>query len=176
MNTDATDCCVLNGGTGSWAFAPLAEQLSAALDVPVSSEPRRFNYLLCLDGVPDDFPHQVFIPVSSIRIASDKRLMAKAFRRNDVPTPRTVLLDSFPEVFQFVTQNTESEWCFKFPIGCGANGHRMVTADSPEPPNWPRPFIVQEFIRLEPPEVYRIYCAGGELFGWVARRFPSTLR
>jgi glutathione synthase/RimK-type ligase-like ATP-grasp enzyme len=49
----------------------------------------------------------------------------------------------------------------------------MITATTPEPPNWPRPFIVQEFIRLERPEVYRRYAAGGELFGWVARRFPA---
>lgn len=173
MNTKASDCCVLNGGRGSWAFEPLAEQLSVALDVPVSAEPRRFNYLLYLDALPDDFPHQVFIPLSSVRIASDKRLMAEAFHRNDVLTPRTVLLDSFSEALQFLTQHPESEWCLKFPTGCGANGHRMITADSPEPPNWPRPFIVQEFIRLERPEVYRVYCAGGELFGWVARRFPT---
>ena len=25
---------------------------------------------------------------------------------------------------------------------------------------------------MQCPEVYRTYCAGGELFGWVARRFP----
>jgi hypothetical protein len=28
-------------------------------------------------------------------------------------------------------------------------------------------------VRLERPEVYRIFCAAGELFGWVARRFPE---
>jgi glutathione synthase/RimK-type ligase-like ATP-grasp enzyme len=173
VNIEANGCCVLNGGSGSWAFEPLAEQLSAALDVTVSAEPRRFNYLLYLDSVPDHFPHRVFIPLSSIRIASDKRLMAEAFHRNDVPTPRTVLLDSFSDVRQFITQHTEVNWCLKFPTGCGANGHRMITAESPEAPNWPRPFIVQEFIRLERPEVYRIYCAGGELFGWVTRRFPA---
>lgn len=173
MNTNTNDCCILNGGSGSWAFEPLAEQLSAALDVVVSAEPCRFNYLLCLDTLPDDFPHQVFIPLSSLRIASDKRLMAEAFHRNEVPTPHTVLLDLFSEVLQFVTQHAESEWCLKFPTGCGADGHRMIAASSPEPPYWPRPFIVQEFIRLERPEVYRLYCAGGELFGWLARRFPA---
>jgi hypothetical protein len=48
-----------------------------------------------------------------------------------------------------------------------------LTKTSDEPRNWPRPFIVQEFIRLDHPEVYRIYCASGQLFGWVARRFPE---
>jgi hypothetical protein len=49
----------------------------------------------------------------------------------------------------------------------------LITPASVEPPNWPKPFIVQEFVRLEHPEVYLTYCAGGELFGWVTRRFPS---
>lgn len=173
MNTKPNENCVLNGGPGSWAFEPLAEQLSTALGVPISAEPRRFNYLLCLDTLPDQFSHQLFIPLSSVRVASDKRLMTEAFRRNDVPIPRTVLLNSFPEVVQYVEQHVKSEWCLKFPTGCGAHGHRMIAADSTEPANWPRPFIVQEFVRLERPEVYRVYCAGGELFGWVARRFPG---
>jgi glutathione synthase/RimK-type ligase-like ATP-grasp enzyme len=49
----------------------------------------------------------------------------------------------------------------------------MLHGDLPQPVNWPRPFIVQEFIRLERPEVYRIFCADGEMFGWIARRFPN---
>jgi hypothetical protein len=173
MNTKVNDSCVLNGGPGSWAFEPLAEQLSAALGVPILAEPRSFNYLLCLDPLPDHFPHRVFIPLSAVHIASDKRLMTEAFHHHDVPIPRTVLLNSFAEVIHYVARHSKSEWCLKFPTGCGAKGHRMIAADSPEPPNWPRPFIVQEFIRLERPEVYRLYCAGGELFGWVARLFPA---
>jgi hypothetical protein len=35
---------------------------------------------------------------------------------------------------------------------------------------------VQEFIRLEEPAVYRTYCAAGELFGWVLRRFPQGVK
>jgi glutathione synthase/RimK-type ligase-like ATP-grasp enzyme len=173
MNSNANQCCVLNGGNGSWAFEPLAQQLSSALGVPVSAEPRRFNYLLCLDGVCDDFAHESFIPLPSVRAASDKRLTALAFACHDVSTPRTLLLDSFAEVIQFVSEHTEAEWCLKFPTGCGANGHRMITANSVTPSNWPRPFILQEFVRLERPEVYRLYCAGGQIFGWIARRFPA---
>src|SRR4051794_28904576 len=140
MKLDPNDCCVLNGGSGSWAFEPLAQQLSAALGVAISTEPKRFNYLLNLETLSADFSHEVFIPLSSVRIASDKRLMAEAFQREGVPTPHTVLLSSFGEVIQFVARHTESEWCLKFPTDCGANGHRMITADSPEPPNWPHPF------------------------------------
>lgn len=167
------ECCILNAGSGAWAFEPLAKQLSTALGIPISSEPGRFNYLLCLDPAPDHFTAETFIPLDSIRLASDKRLIAEAFAHHGVPTPRTLLLASFAEVLHIVSAHPETEWCLKYPTGCGANGHRLVTPDSPEPPNWPRPFILQEFIRLERLEVYRLYAAGGELFGWVARRFPT---
>ena len=36
--------------------------------------------------------------------------------------------------------------------------------------------MVQEFVRLEQPEVYRLYCVGGELFGWNARRYPPGVK
>jgi hypothetical protein len=172
MKLDASDCCVLNGGPGSWAFEPLAQQLSTALGVAISAKPKRFNYLLNLEPVSDDFSSELFVPLSSIRIASDKRLTAESFKRHNVPTPQTVLLATFAELTQYISHHRQSEWCLKFPIGCGGGGHRMVTIDSSAPPNWPTPYILQEFIRLERPEVYRLYCAGGDLFGWVARRFP----
>jgi glutathione synthase/RimK-type ligase-like ATP-grasp enzyme len=167
------DCCILSGGSGSWAFEPLAEQLSGALRIPISAEPRRFNYLLCLESLPEDLSDRVFIPLASVLVASDKRIMATVFARHNVPTPLTVLTDSFADVTKFVAQHPESYWCLKFPTGCVENGHRLVTPGSAEPRHWPRPFIVQEFIRLERPEVYRIYAADRELFGWVARRFPA---
>jgi glutathione synthase/RimK-type ligase-like ATP-grasp enzyme len=49
----------------------------------------------------------------------------------------------------------------------------MLSTASLCPRDWPKPYVVQEFIKMESPEVYRTYCAGGELFGWVARRFPE---
>lgn len=173
MKVDSHDCCVLNGGQGAWAFAPLAEQLSQALGVPISEQPRRFNYLLHIEPVSEDLADRIFIPLPAIQIAADKRLMATAFTRHSVPTPHTLLLETFDEVTHFVSANPRNEWCLKYPTGCGATGHRLIDADSSEPPNWPHPFVVQEFIRLERPEVYQLYCAGGELFGWVARRFPT---
>jgi len=168
------DCCVLNGGHGSWAFDPLAKQLSTGLGIDISPEPRCFNYLLSLKEPVDALSQRVFIPLSAVRVASDKRQIAEAFQQQRVPCPQTVLFDTFNEVVQFVARHSGMEWCLKFPTSCGASGHRMITPDSPEPPNWPRPFILQEFIRLERPEVYRMYCAGGEVFGWVARRFPRN--
>ncbi|HEX4120823.1 MAG TPA: hypothetical protein VH619_09425 [Verrucomicrobiae bacterium] len=167
------DCCVLNSGSGAWAFEPLAVQLSSSLGIDVSNEPRRFNYLLHIEGNDPAIGSGVFIPTESVRVASDKRLLAAVFAEHRVPTPLTRLLDTFDEVRRFISEHPYSEWCLKYPTSCGASGHRPISGLDAEPPNWPRPFIVQEFVRLERPEVYRIYCAGGELFGWVARRFPE---
>jgi hypothetical protein len=175
------DCCVLNSGNGAWAFEPLAAQLSSSLGVDVAEKPRRFNYLLHVEevgGLPVGC--EVFIPTEAVRLASDKRLLAAVFHEHGVPTPLTWLFDSFSDVLSFVRAHTGSEWCLKHPTGCAANGHRMITEASVEPPNWPRPFIVQEFIRMKRPEVYRVFCAAGELCSAGLRggfqRNPGRLR
>lgn len=176
MSLSPKECCVLNSGSGAWAFEPLALQLSSSLGVDVSGEPRRFNYLLHVEDRGSPVECDVFIPTEAVRLASDKRLLAAIFIEHVVPTPETHLRDNFEHVLRFVREHSGSEWCLKYPTSCGASGHRLITAASAEPPNWPRPFIVQEFIRMERPEVYRTYCAAGELFGWVARRFPEGTR
>ena len=140
MKLEINDCCVLNQGRGSWAFDPLARQLSAVLGIPVSAEPRRFNYLLDCETLPaDDAADSFFIPLRAIRVASDKRLIAAAFHKHEVPAPRTVLLETFREVMEFVTRHSEVEWCLKFPTGCGAAGHRLITSNSMEPRNPDQP-------------------------------------
>jgi len=48
----------------------------------------------------------------------------------------------------------------------------MLTPDVALPADWPLPLVVQEFVAQERPEVFRLYGAGGQTFGWVARRFP----
>jgi hypothetical protein len=173
MSVLLKDCCVLNSGCGAWAFEPLAAQLSCFLGIDVSDQPRRFNYLLHVEDTERPVSSGVFIPTEAVRLASDKRLLASVFLEHDVPTPRTHLCETYEEVFRLVGEQNGTEWCLKYPIGCGASGHRLVTRASIEPPNWPRPFVVQEFVRLERPEVHRSYCAAGELFGWVSRRFPE---
>lgn len=165
-------CCVLNAGPGSWAFEPLAERLSCALGIPISAEPRSYNYVLSLESELDESRHASFIPLTAIRLAADKRLLATAFSEHHVPTPQTLLLDTFAEVSAYTATHRDSRWCLKYPTGCGGNGHRLLNPDDREPARWPRPFLLQEFIPLDRPEVYRIYCAGGQLFGWVGRRFP----
>ena len=170
-----SDCCILNSGGGAWAFEPLARQLSDALWVEVSEIPRAHNYLLLAD---DSAASQCnsFVPFAAMRMASDKRLLAKAFADHGVPTPQTFLFDSLEEAERLLVQSPDRQWCVKYPTGCGASGHRMLTANMTLPDGWPMPLVVQEFIRLERPEVYRLYGAGGRLFGWVTRRFPSGVR
>ena len=166
----------MNSGGGAWAFETLAVQLSSSLGVAISDQPHQFNYLLHVEDPERPLDFQVFIPIQSVRLASDKRALATAFHQGNVPTPYTQLFDTYDEVSQFARQHSEKEWCLKYPTSCGGTGHRLLTGSIAEPANWPRPFVVQEFIRLEHPEVYRTYCAGRQLFGWVARRFPTGTR
>lgn len=173
---EPSTCCVLNGGEGAWAFDGLAAQLADALWVDVAAAPRRFNYLLSWEGrepLPD---RALFIQLRSVELAADKRLLAAAFAEGGVPTPETLLLDSWQAVLSLLGRTPGREWCLKYPLGCGAAGHRLLAADLPAPRDWPLPYVVQEFIRLDRPEVYRTYAAGGTLFGWVARRFPAGAR
>ena len=173
MKLSPTECGILNAGAGSWAFEPLAKQLSAALGVEILNQPRRFNYVLHVDDPSSLAGINSFIPLKSLQLAADKRLLARVFNEQHVPAPETVLLNTFQETGQFAESNRSKKWCLKYPTSCGANGHRMLAETGTEPANWPKPFVVQEFIELTDPEVYRTYCAGGEIFGWVVRRFPS---
>jgi glutathione synthase/RimK-type ligase-like ATP-grasp enzyme len=173
MSLTVTDCCVLNGGNAAWAFESLASQLGILIGVDVSARPRRFNYLLQMDGESLPSGCASFVPPEAIQLAADKRLLAEVFNRNQVSTPLTKLIHDFPTTLDFVRSHADRQWCLKYPTSCGANGHRILSGNDTEPPNWPQPFVLQEFIQLQEPEVFRTYGAGGEIFGWVARRFPK---
>lgn len=166
-------CCILNNGPGGWAFEALARRLSAALWLDIADVPREYNYLLHVENHDPTACGRLFIPYGSVQLASDKRLQARVFREQAVPMPETELIGPWEEVQQFHAARQDKEWCLKYPTGCGASGHRLLTADMKLSASWPHPFVVQEFIRLKQPEVYRLYAAGGEVFGWVARRFPA---
>lgn len=161
---------ILNQGKGAWAFSELAEQLSAALWLPVIEEPAEINYVLFWEG--PERPPGSFIPGEAVDIAGDKRTQAQLFESAGVPTPLTVEFASFDEMTAHVADHADQRWVLKYPIGCGAAGHRILDAGATPPDNWPTPFILQEFIEMEEPEVYRTYCAGGSVFGWNVRRFP----
>jgi len=173
MNLLRNQCCVLNAGAGSWAFEPLANELSMALEIDVSEKPHDFNYVLHVEDHKVAQSCKSFIPFEAIQYASDKRSLAAIFNEHRIQTPQTVLFSGFEDAKNFIRSNTCTQWCLKYPTSCGANGHRMLRESDSEPANWPKPYVVQEFVALAEPEVYRTYCAGGEIFGWVVRRFPK---
>lgn len=164
--------CVLNRGPAAWAFAPLAQQLADALGVEVSETPRAYNYLLGSEQAALPAPSALFVPPAAIELAADKRALARVFSAAGVPTPETHLFEEEAAARAFVASSAR-EWCLKYPTGTGALGHRLFGADTPIPEAWPVPYIVQEFIRLPTPEVYRGFAAGGELFGWLVRRYAG---
>ncbi len=169
------DCCIWNRGGGSWLFDEIALHLSRALGISVSTEPRLFNYLLGFESTQPRPKEQLFVPWDSIQLTLDKRSLARVFVDHSVPSPESHVLASLDGCRQLADSRPEKSWCLKFPTGCGGSGHRLLTQEMTLPDDWPRPFLLQEFIRLERPEVYRTYAAGGELFGWVIRRYPSDV-
>ncbi len=165
---------ILNAGSGAWAFEELAQSLSRAFAVPVVDAPADRNYLLAWDGAsPPDAP--CFVPFASIEVATDKRLIERAFARFAVPRPTTYLLED-DEIEPFLAREAARSWLLKYPTGCGGAGHRFLERGArPDalPADWPRPLVVQEFIALARPEVFRLYGVAGELFGANARRFAG---
>jgi len=163
---------ILNQGAGSWAFQEHASHLAEVLRVELASQPREFNYLLAWE--PAERPSgQLFIPWEAIQMASDKRLQAAAFTRSRVPMPETLLVDTPKELRHVLERECQREWVLKYPLGCGGSGHVFITAKDSIRGDWPRPFVLQEFIRMDRPEAYRLYGIAGEIFGWNVRRFPE---
>src|SRR5262245_48828372 len=102
MKTEA--CCILNAGSGAWAFAGLAEQLSRALWVDVSEVPRQFNYLLFMDDFDPVACGELFIPHQAMQLAADKGLLAEAFTAAGVPTPKTHLVGTLVEAERLLVE------------------------------------------------------------------------
>jgi len=169
---------ILSSGAGAWAFEEHAGRLSSVFGVPVldRAQPLKLVYLLAWDRTDPPKCAGLFIPFEAVRIAGDKRLQAERFAAAGVATPRTLLLATAADVDGVIAAEPDTRWVLKYPTGCGASGHRLLAEGVALPTDWPRPYVVQEFIELEAPEVYRLYCAGGELFGWNARRFPAGTR
>lgn len=165
------EAAILNSGSGAWAFESLANSLSHTLGVPVVSQPTELNYILAWDGATPP-TGQSFVPFGAIECANDKRLIAGVFKSFGVPCPETFLL-SDEELTPFLRRQSSRRWLLKYPISCGGAGHRFIQVGDTIPDDWPRPLVVQEFISLPRPEVFRFYGVGGVLFGWNVRRFPE---
>ncbi|MFK7789657.1 MAG: hypothetical protein AB8C95_09235, partial [Phycisphaeraceae bacterium] len=88
------DACILNTGQNAWAFEKVAQELAISINLDVRQSPSKKNYLLGCDSLPEpNTEHEYFVPLEAIQIASDKRLVAEAFTRNQVPTPNTFIVD-----------------------------------------------------------------------------------
>lgn len=171
MQKNVISCAIVNAGQGAWAFEEHGQRLAQIMQLEVSSSPAQYNYLLGWEST-EPPSGKIFIPYQSILLASDKRGMAEVFQKHGVAIPRTYLLSSAKEVQRVVELETDNRWVLKWPTGCGASGHRLIGADDSIPEEWPRPYLLQQFIDLENPEVYRLYGIAGETFGWNVRRFP----
>ena len=171
MNDNAV---ILNAGSGAWAFEELAHNLARAFGVSVSETPAVFNYVLAWDAATPP-QGRSFIAPKAVEIATDKRELARVFARHEVATPATFLLDTVAELRAFLRANSAQRWVIKWPTGCGGAGHRIFGATDEVPADWPRPFVVQRFIQMKRPEVFRVYGVAGELFGWNARRFAPDI-
>jgi hypothetical protein len=82
-------------------------------------------------------------------------------------------VESVAALDDFLVRERDRRWLLKWPTGCGATGHRFIAAGDKIAEDWPLPFVVQEFVPMERPEVFRLYAVAGETFGWNARRFAG---
>ena len=165
---------IVNAGNGSCFFEDHAQRLARAMNLEITDTPAEYNYLLGWDS--SEKPSgQCFIPYEAILVASDKRRLAQVFAQHNVATPQTYLLHSQKEVQTLVQTENQCQWVLKWPTGCGGAGHYLLESEAAIPLDWPRPYVVQKFIQLEIPEVYRLYCVAEETFGWNVRRFPRDV-
>lgn len=177
MNSPEIKAAILHKGRNKALFGDLPEYLSRKLEIPIveSDEKLELAYLLAWD---EECPINCssFVPVSSIKIAHDKRIQAKLFIENEVQIPETYLLNTKEEVYAFISSRCDKKWLLKWPTGCGAIGHMFFTAETKFTKMWSPPYLLQEFICLSNPEVYRICVIEKELFGWFVRYFPDGVK
>lgn len=164
---------ILNSAHG-WAFEGLAQMLSNALWIDIRSKVGDFNYLLELDCKIDKGNVNTFIPIRSIELASDKRKLERVFDRFNVKRPKTFMLDDISHIDEIIKAYPQDAWVLKYPTGCGGMHHRLIEYSSQIPVKWERPFLLQQFIESDRPEVYRLYCIDGDIFGFNARRFEDS--
>jgi hypothetical protein len=167
-------CAVINSGTAAWAFADFATDMARALNLDVVdiSDGLDFAYVVAWDkATAPSCP--TFIPFESMQIASDKRATASAFAAKNVPRPTTYLLETREEIKAIIAESAPARWVLKWPIGCGGTGHREITLSDHIDAEWPVPFVLQRFIEMDEPQVHRLYCVAGHVFGWNRRRFPT---
>lgn len=93
---------ILNSGLGAWAFQGLADKLAQDLELKIPETPGDYNYVLGWDENNLKFGDKSFVPFKAMKLASDRRLLAKVFERNNIFTPETHLLDNYRDVTNFI--------------------------------------------------------------------------
>lgn len=163
---------IVNRTGGKWAFEKLANILSKSLWLDITEDFGDINYMLCVEEN-NIYNVSNFIPIKSIKIAADKREIEKKFKEYYVPRPKTFLANNEKEVEVILSSYPKIQWILKYPIGCGGINHRLIENINQIPKRWPKPLLIQEFVQLQNPEVYRLYCVDGETFGFNVRRFKD---
>ena len=163
-------CSILVSAADDWAFGGLARTLAGHFGCTVSDRESTCNYVL---SEPLSPTVHSYIPLSSIAIAADKRLGEAVFATHGVPRPETFLIPDEAGVNTLLRADPAAEYLLKYPTSCGANGHYLIAPGFVAKRNWPRPFLVQRFIRMERPRVYRAYCVAGQVVGSNVRRFAD---
>jgi glutathione synthase/RimK-type ligase-like ATP-grasp enzyme len=164
---------ILHAGPWKRVFGQFPDYLSRLTGLPITEADEHLDFAYLAGWNPGFAPScPTYIPYESILLVHDKRKQAQAFIEGGVVIPETHLLDSIESLFTFYERRKDKEWVLKWPVGCSGMGHQMLNLNVQITPFWQPPFLVQEFIRLERPEVYRLYATDGETFGWVVRRSP----
>ncbi|MBP6913215.1 MAG: hypothetical protein KBC00_01240 [Candidatus Levybacteria bacterium] len=182
---------VNQGKVGETWFGQLANENARNWNGSVSEtfDANAVHYPLYLEDGRQSFKkikkYELFIPYFGIIAAGDKRIQAHLFNKNGVPTPETHLVKDTPQTEDFLKQHSEKEWILKYPTGLATRGHTIVDSEKMVKLDaegyfthldWQKPFIVQEFVRHENPEVYRTYCVDGEIFAWNVRKLPDGVK
>lgn len=157
-----------------WLFGHIARDLAEKIGIEVTEYPKGLSYLLsdprgCVG-------YKAYIPLDAIEIASDKRLIENRFILFGVNRPKTWLLEESAAVHRLLEQNKDSRFIIKYPTSCGASGHYICKGKFDQKRNWPLPYLVQEFVELETPKVYRVYMVNGEYVGSNVRKFPDGIK
>ncbi len=163
---------VLHRGPLRRLFGDFPAQLANLLDVPILDDDRGVDLglILAWDGSPPRC--RGFVPFDAILAAEDKREQFRRFHAAGVSIPESRLFDDFEAARAFAVSDPARRWLLKWPVGSGSVGHALINRESQVIPLWNPPFLIQEFIALDRPEVYRVMGCGGELFGFTVRTFP----
>jgi hypothetical protein len=165
---------ILHRGPYQRLFGNFPERMARVLDVPITDDDSDVDLGFVLawdDKTPPRCP--TFIPFETVASVHDKREQVRRMVAYGVSLPESHLFNDFEELKRFVAGHGDRRWLLKFPSATSGTGHQVVTPETRVTPLWSAPYLLQEFIALEDPCVYRLYGIAGEIFGFNVRRFSD---